>query len=202
MSISVRISKGKNISIQGSAQNILKHASSDLYSLNPIDFHLLNPKLCVRVGDKVLAGSPLFFDKENTTINYCSPVSGVVKEIVRGEKRKILRVIIKADKKNKYKKFNVSNYQNRNIQEIKELMMQSGLWSLIQKRPFSIVANPNDQPKSIFVSCAQFGVCAWSLGWKAKSFCLASLKKESTHQARCPIVIRALISTTPLRASP
>jgi len=153
MSISVRISKGKNISIQGSAQNILKDASSDLYSLNPIDFNLLIPKLCVRVGDKVLAGEPLFFDKENDSIKYCSPVSGLVKEIVRGAKRKILRVVVKADKKNKYKKFNVSNYQKRNVQEIKDLMMNSGLWALIQKRPFSIVAEENDQPKSIFISC-------------------------------------------------
>ena len=55
MSISVRISKGKNISIQGSAQNVLKDASSEFYSLKPIDFHLLTPKLCVKVGG-VLTG--------------------------------------------------------------------------------------------------------------------------------------------------
>ena len=62
MSISVRISKGKNISIQGAAQKKLKEISSELYSLKPIDFHLLVPKLCVKVGDKILAGDPLFYD--------------------------------------------------------------------------------------------------------------------------------------------
>ena len=153
MSISIRISKGKNISIQGSAQKVLKNISSDFYSLKPIDFHLLTPKMCVKVGDKVLAGQPLFFDKENESINYCSPFSGVVQEIQRGKKRKIQQVIIKADKKNKYKKFKVSNYKEFKIQEIKDLMMNSGLWPLIQKRPFSIVAEPNDKPKNIFISC-------------------------------------------------
>ena len=153
MSISIRISKGKNISIQGSAQKVLKNVSSDFYSLKPIDFHLLTPKMCVKVGDKVLAGQPLFFDKENESINYCSPFSGVVQEIQRGKKRKIQQVIIKADKKNKYKKFKVSNYKEFKIQEIKDLMMNSGLWPLIQKRPFSIVAEPNDKPKNIFISC-------------------------------------------------
>ena len=99
MSISVRISKGKNISIQGAAQHVLQHASSNLYSLKPIDFHLLIPKLCVKVGDKVLAGDPLFFDKENDCIKYCSPVSGIVEDVQRGAKRKILQVVVKADKK-------------------------------------------------------------------------------------------------------
>ena len=153
MSISVRISKGKNIPIQGSAQNILKDASSDFYSLKPIDFHLLTPKLCVKVGDKVLAGDPLFFDKENDSIKYCSPVSGIVEDVQRGIKRKILQVIVKADKKNNYKKFKVSNYKKFNAQQIKDLMMDSGIWPLIQKRPFSIVAEQDDKPKAIFISC-------------------------------------------------
>ena len=153
MSISVRISKGKNISIQGSAQKKMKEISSELFSLKPIDFHLLTPKLCIKVGDTVLAGDPLFFDKDNNAVKYCSPVSGVVKEIQRGAKRKLLQIIIKSDKKIKYKKFDVSNYKKMDAQSIKNLMMDSGLWPLIIKRPFSIVAEPNDIPKSIFVSC-------------------------------------------------
>ena len=153
MSINVRISKGKNISIEGSAQKILKEISSDLYALKPIDFHLLTPKLSVKVGDKILAGDPLVYDKDNDSIKYCSPVSGVVKEIQRGAKRKLLQIIVKSDKKIKYKKFNVSNHQKMDSENIKKLMMESGLWPLIKKRPFSIVADPNEIPKSIFISC-------------------------------------------------
>ena len=153
MSINVRISKGKNISIEGSAQKILKEISSDLYALKPIDFHLLTPKLSVKVGDKILAGDPLVYDKDNDSIKYCSPVSGVVKEIQRGAKRKLLQIIVKSDKKIKYKKFNVSNHQKMDSENIKKLMMESGLWPLLKKRPFSIVADPNEIPKSIFISC-------------------------------------------------
>ena len=89
----VRIYKGANIKIKGVADRVYANISkSSYYAVKPTDFHLLIPKMVVKVGDYVKAGEILFFDKNNDQIKFTSPVSGVVSDIVRGPKRKILKV--------------------------------------------------------------------------------------------------------------
>ena len=78
------------------------------------------PKLLVKVGDKVLAGTALFYDKDNEKITFSSPVSGVVTDIVRGAKRKILEVVIESDGKLSYKKFKIENSNLSNKEYIIE----------------------------------------------------------------------------------
>ena len=55
-----------------------------LCAVTPDDFTGIKPKLDVREGDVVAVGAPLFHDKTRTDIIVASPVSGVVKSIVRG----------------------------------------------------------------------------------------------------------------------
>uniref|UniRef100_S0DDP9 Putative Na(+)-translocating NADH-quinone reductase subunit A n=1 Tax=termite gut metagenome TaxID=433724 RepID=S0DDP9_9ZZZZ len=55
-------------------------------------------KLLVREGDRVKAGSPLFFDKANEEIIFTSPVSGVVEEVIKEEKGKLRHIVIKTDR--------------------------------------------------------------------------------------------------------
>ena len=96
----VRIYKGANIKIKGVADRVYANISkSSYYAVKPTDFHSLIPKLAVKIGDKLKAGSPVFFDKYNEKINFCSPVSGKVLDIVRGAKRRIEQIIIQADQK-------------------------------------------------------------------------------------------------------
>ncbi len=149
----VKISKGKNISLKGFAEKVITEFMSSTYSVKPVNFHGLNPKLSVKVGESVLAGDSLFFDKDFEKIQFVSPVSGKVQEIIRGDKRKLLEIVIRADKKNKYKRYNVSGHQKYNVDKLKEVFYESGLWSLIKQRPFDIVADPIKSPKSIFISC-------------------------------------------------
>ena len=149
----VKISNGKNISLKGSAKKIISEFLSTTYSLKPINFHGLKPKLSVKVGESILAGDSLFFDKDFEKINFVSPVSGKIEHIIRGSKRKLLEIVIKANKKNKYKKYNISGHENYNNDKLKDLFFKSGLWSLIKQRPFSTVADPIKAPKSIFISC-------------------------------------------------
>ncbi len=149
----VKISKGKNISLKGSAEKVCSEFLSTTYSVKPVNFHGLKPKLSVKVGDSVLAGGSLFFDKEFEKIQFVSPVSGIVEKIIRGEKRKLLEIVIKANKKNRYKKYHITGYEKYNNDKLKELFFESGLWSLIKQRPFSTGADPVKLPKSIFISC-------------------------------------------------
>ena len=95
MSNVIKIKKGLDINLKGKAEKIFEKSDmADTYALKPTDFYGLTPKLSVKIDDKVKAGSPLFFDKYNQKVFYTSPVSGKVASINRGERRKILEVIV------------------------------------------------------------------------------------------------------------
>ena len=153
MSKEIRLKKGVNINLKGKADKVYASVpNSKNYCIKPTDFHNLIPKLDVEVGDKVLAGSPLFHDKKNADILFTSPVSGKIIEINRGAKRVIEEIIISADKEIKYIDFGKKDPKKLSRKEIIEKMLQAGVWPFIRQRPFSIIANPNEVPKSIFIS--------------------------------------------------
>ncbi len=152
MGKSIKIKKGLNINLVGEADKVLSNHVSDTYSIKPPNFHGAIPKLLVKEGAEVLAGTPLFFDKNHEQVKVCSPVSGEVASIVRGEKRKILEIRILADKEIKYEDFGASNPNDLSGDEVKKKMLQAGAWPFIRQRPYDVIANPNQKPKAIFIS--------------------------------------------------
>ena len=153
MSIDICIKKGVNIKLEGTAERVYANIETpDNYMVKPSDFPGLIPKLSVKIGDKVQAGSSLFFDKENPSVTISSPVSGEISEIRRGEKRKILAIVIKADPKITYKEFPKAEAKNLSRDKIIEQMLESGLWPFVRQRPYAVIANPTDMPKAIFIS--------------------------------------------------
>ncbi len=153
MSQSIKISKGANIRLKGEAEKTLEtQSTTDLFAIKPTDFRGLLPKLSVKAGDKVKAGTPLFFDKTNNKIVFCSPVSGEVTEILRGEKRKILEVRVKSDKQNTSEDLGKFAVDAASREDVLGKLLNCGLWPMFNQRPFDIMANPMDKPKAIFVS--------------------------------------------------
>ncbi len=149
----IKIKRGLNIPIKGKAEKILVQADpSGMYAVKPIDFPGLTPKLTVKVDHEVKAGSPLFFDKYHPEVLFTSPVSGKVVSITRGERRRILEVVVKADTEIKYESFKKGDPGSMEREEIIENLQQSGLWPYIRQRPYQIVANGADTPKAIFIS--------------------------------------------------
>ena len=134
MSTDIRIKRGVNIKLKGSAERVYANIpSSEYYLVKPSDFTGLTPKLTVKVGDKVLAGSSLFFDKENPSVIISSPVSGEVTEIRRGEKRRILAVVIKAEASIAYKEFPKAEAKDLSREQIIEQMLASGVWPFVRQ---------------------------------------------------------------------
>lgn len=153
----IKISKGFDINLAGKAAGkVSKAPQTELYAVKPADFIGLNRiKLLVEVGTQVKAGTPLFHDKLMENVNFVSPVSGEVVEIVRGEKRKVLEVRVLADKKTEYEaysKHTTSSVSGLKKEEIIDTLCKSGLWLNIIQRPYGIVANPVETPKAIFIS--------------------------------------------------
>lgn len=153
MSKYIKLKRGLNIKLAGEATKILSELPlPETVALKPNNFIGVTPKLLVKQGDEVQAGTPLFYDKNNEAIKFCSLVSGEVIEIVRGEKRKLLEVRILADKEITYVPFDKVNPKDLSREAIIEALSNSGVWPFIRQRPFAIIANPNQKPKSIFVS--------------------------------------------------
>ena len=153
MSNNIYLKQGLDIPISGvAAQNTRKVIVPDVVAVKPTDFRSLVPKLLVREGDKVLAGTPVLADKMSQNILFASPVSGTVAEVVRGEKRKLLEVRIKADAEQEYVDFGVKRVEDLSAEQIKEALLAAGLWPALTQRPYGIIANPEVKPKAIFVS--------------------------------------------------
>ena len=153
MSKDIKLKKGLNINLLGEADKVYANVpSSNLYVVKPTDFHGLTPKLVVKEGDQVMSGSTLFFDKYNEAVKFSSPVSGEVTSIVRGAKRKILEVVITAEAENKYRAFDKIESGDLSRKQIVDHMLESGVWPFIRQKPYDIIANQNDVPKSIVIS--------------------------------------------------
>lgn len=153
MSKTYKIRRGLNIRLVGEAEKVKASVDSpEIFALKPTDFHGLTPKVVLKPGEKVKAGETVFYDKYNHDIKYVAPVSGELQEVVRGAKRRILEVTIKADADITYKQFKQADPNDLSAEEVKKQILESGMWPFLKKRPLDIVANPEEKPKAIFIS--------------------------------------------------
>ena len=153
MSQDIRIKKGLNIKLKGKAEKTLSELKrTEVYAIKPTDFQGVIPKLTVKVGDAVKAGDILFYSKANELVKFASPVSGSIKEITRGAKRRILEIRITADSEDTYKDFGKKDPTKLSTEEIKDYLSEAGCFPYFIQRPYDVVVDPNDSPKAIFIS--------------------------------------------------
>ena len=157
MSKSIKIKKGFDIPLAGkAAMQTAEIAQPETFAIKPTDFHgMLRPKPMVAQGDNVKAGTPILFDGKNESVMYTAPVSGEIVEVKRGAKRKLLEIVILADKTMEYESFpthTVSNLGDLSRERCQEAMLKSGVWPNIIQRPFGIIADHEATPKAIFIS--------------------------------------------------
>lgn len=153
----IKLKKGFTINLAGkAAPKVVEPPQPETFVVKPTDFHgLYMPKVFVKEGDPVKAGTPLFHDKKHGHIFFTSPVSGEVVEVKRGEKRKLLEIKILADKKvesETFPKYSISQIASLPATEIKNQILKSGLWPSIIQRPFGVLADPAVTPKAIHIS--------------------------------------------------
>ena len=149
----ITIKKGLDINLKGKAPEVmLNSGKSAAYAIVPDYYSGITPKVVVRPGDKVKAGSALMIDKNRPEIKFVSPVSGEVAAVNRGEKRKVLSIVVTPDAQNDYEEFGKKSVASLKAEEIKEELLNAGMWPFIKQRPYDIVASPKDSPRDIFVT--------------------------------------------------
>lgn len=120
-------------------------------ALFPDDFPGLTPRPAVKEGDIVAQGQPLITDKTAPQIALTSPMAGKVKAVVRGERRKLLRVVVEtAENAPAPIKFNVTDASS--AEGARRLLQESGLWAMFRQRPYDIIPPADSVPRSIMVT--------------------------------------------------
>ena len=145
--------KGLDIQLAGKAlEKKTKLGVVSDYALVPDDFTGIVPKVVVKEGDHVLAGDPLFVNKNFPEVRFASPVSGIVEAVVRGDRRKVLCVKVKADDSQEYRDFGSKNVDSLDGNGVRSLLLEAGLFGYINQFPYAVSTTPDTTPKAIFVS--------------------------------------------------
>ena len=149
----IKLRKGLDIQLEGKAEKRkLSIRKSGEFALVPDDFTGITSKLVVRENDRVKAGEALFVDKNCPEVKFASPVSGVVTAVERGERRKVLCVKVKADEQQEFAAFGTKDVASLSGEDVKNALLEAGLFGYINQLPYAVVANPADTPKAIFIS--------------------------------------------------
>ena len=149
----IKLRQGLDIKLAGGAEKRLFALSkSGRYALQPADFPGVTPRVVVKEGDTVRAGDALFQNKACPEVKFASPVGGTVTAIMRGERRKVLYVEVTADGKQEAADFGKKDVSALDGHAVVSAMLEAGLFGFITQLPYAVSANPQTQPKAIFVS--------------------------------------------------
>lgn len=149
----IKLRKGLDINLKGKASaEIMSVKEPGFYALCPDDFTGVTPKVVVKEQEYVLAGGPLFIDKNHPEVKFVSPVSGVVTSVERGARRKVLSIMVEAAPEQDFEEFGKQNVSTMNGEAVKEALLGSGMFAFIKQRPYDVVADPSVAPRAIFVS--------------------------------------------------
>ena len=149
----VKISKGLNINLKGApVAEMTSVEAAKLYALMPADFTRVTPKVVVKPEDAVKAGDPLFVDKANPEMQFVSPVSGKVVAVNRGERRRVLSVVVESDGKFESVEYKAKDVLSLSSDEVKADLLKAGLFAFMRQRPYDVIANASDTPRAIYVS--------------------------------------------------
>lgn len=172
----IKLNKGLDINLTGVAElKFVGTKDAEKITLVPDDFTGSTPKVMVKAGEAVKVGDVIFTDKLHPEIKFVSPVSGTIEEVVRGERRKVLGIVIVNDGKNTCVACQAIEPASATADEIKESMLNRGIWGFVKQRPYNVVANPEVQPRDIFVS-------AWDSAPLAPDFDFVVKGQESDLQ--------------------
>ncbi len=152
----IKTKKGLDLPITGGPEQVVHDDGGVVRSvaLVGLDYVGLKPTMQVAEGDRVKLGDVLFNDKQHPSVVFTSPGAGVVKAIHRGAKRVLQSVVIELDgaEETTFRSYSESELANLSVEQVKENLLASGLWTAFRTRPYSKIPNPETSPRSIFVT--------------------------------------------------
>lgn len=165
----IKLRKGLDINLQGKAEEKrIELKSNGQYALVPDDFEGVVPKVVVKEGDKVKAGDALFVNKQYPEVKFASPVSGTVREVVRGERRKVLCIRVEADAQQEQVDFGKKDVTKMDGKAVVDALLEAGIFGYINQLPYAVSTNPSQLPKAVFVSALRDMPLVADFGFEVK----------------------------------
>ena len=157
MNTHIKIAKGLDLSLIGAPeQSISSGPDIQHVALLGQDYIGLKPGLLVSEGDSVSHGQPLFIDKRDPEVSYCSPGQGVITAVNRGPRRVLESVVVRLEASAKpdpqFESLSEEQCQAIDRAQVARRLQQSGLWTAFRTRPFSRVPLSDTSPDVIFVT--------------------------------------------------
>ena len=151
----IRIKKGLDLPIAGAPEQLLEEKPVTEVAVVASDYIGLKPAMAVEAGEKISRGQLLFTDKSRPGVQFTAPAGGVVTAINRGERRALLSIVIKIDDEEEEIQF--AAYSQEELsgltgEQVRENLLQSGLWTCLRTRPFSKVPPADSTPHAIFIA--------------------------------------------------
>ncbi len=147
----IKLKRGYDIALTGAAEPTIEDAPlPEAVAIKPPDFRGLIARPAVNEGDAVKAGTPLFHDKTFEQIKFTSPVSGIVVNVNRGERRAITEVIVRRDG-DAVEQLQVADPAGGR-DAVLATLLESGLFPFLVQRPLARLADPGVTPRDIFVA--------------------------------------------------
>lgn len=152
----IEVKKGLDLPITGAPEQRIEDAQPVRHvAILGTDYVGMKPTMEVQEGDKVKLGQLLFTDKKIDGVRFTAPAGGEVVAINRGEKRRLLSVVIKVDENEEAMTFashdrGALGQLDRQI--VVDQLVESGLWTALRTRPFSRTPAIDSVPADIFVT--------------------------------------------------
>ncbi|MBL6985577.1 MAG: Na(+)-translocating NADH-quinone reductase subunit A [Methylobacter sp.] len=149
------IKKGLDLPITGEPEQVIEDGNKvNSVAILGMDYVGMKPTMMVSEGDTVKLGQVLFADKKNPGVVFTSPGAGVVKSINRGAKRVLQSVVVdlKGTAQETFAKYKVSELNDISVEQVKENLLASGLWTSLRTRPYGKIPAVDSKPRSIFVT--------------------------------------------------
>ena len=158
----IKITKGLDLRLAGAPEPDRLPLRKDVkhVAITGVDYVGMKPTILVEVGERVLVGQPLCEDKKNPGVKFVSPVAGVVKAVVRGEKRAFRSIVVEAFEGKlakeavQFERFEPNQLPTLDEKKVRELLVKSGMWASFRTRPFSRTPKIDATPVSLFINAA------------------------------------------------
>jgi Na+-transporting NADH:ubiquinone oxidoreductase subunit A len=158
------IKKGLDLPITGKpVQSIDSVQAPERVAILADDYPFMKPRMHIEIGDRVKRGQLLFEDRKTEGVRFTSPGAGEIVAINRGARRALQSVVIELNSAERdgttgdddhqvFSSFSGHEVSDLDREAVRDLLVESGLWTAIRRRPFSKVPAPDTTCHSIFVT--------------------------------------------------
>ncbi|MGE4532767.1 MULTISPECIES: Na(+)-translocating NADH-quinone reductase subunit A [Halomonas] len=152
----IEVKKGLDLPITGAPEQRIEDARPVRHvAVLGTDYVGMKPTMEVKEGDTVKLGQLLFTDKKIDGVRFTAPAAGEVVAINRGEKRRLLSVVIKVAENEEAVEFTAhgrDKLAGLERQVVVDQLVESGLWTALRTRPYSRTPAIDSVPADIFVT--------------------------------------------------